>query len=487
MQGLALATTGLAALNAYDAVMADPKSAGGVSLSIDLGTSKSQSATDRASSSTAGSTVAAGQDLTLLAQGAGSASDITLTGSRLSAGGNALLEADGNIRLRAAQNTFEQNTKNKSSSASVGIGVSADSENGAGVMVTIGVSGARGRADGKDTRWTYADVSAGNVLALRSGADTSLIGATGRGDRIIASVGKDLRLETLQDASTYDAKQQSIGVKANICVYGYCKSSVSGNVAQGRMNSDFRSASEQTGLKAGDGGFQLDIARNTTLVGAMISSSERAALEGRNALGTGTLDVRDVKNTARYKADQIALSGGYSWGGDGGGAPKKGDAGKADVAANANGQAAGGADKARDPGDKSGASAGLPVVAGASGKASSATRSAISGGSVVIRDEAAQQDLTGMTAVQTIAALNRDTSSDTLNALKPIFDKEKIEAGFEIASEAQKQVGQFLETRAREAKALEDALKNEPEGPRRDQLKQAFEDAKTDDVRLFVP
>ncbi len=479
MQGLALATTGLAALNAYDAVMADPKSAGGVSLSIDLGTSKSQSATDRASSSTAGSTVAAGQDLTLLAQGAGSASDITLTGSRLSAGGNALLEADGNIRLRAAQNTFEQNTKNKSSSASVGIGVSADSENGAGVMVTIGVSGARGRADGKDTRWTYADVSAGNVLALRSGADTSLIGATGRGDRIIASVGKDLRLETLQDASTYDAKQQSIGVKANICVYGYCKSSVSGNVAQGRMNSDFRSASEQAGLKAGDGGFQLDIARNTTLVGALISSSERAALEGRNALGTGTLDVRDVKNTARYKADQIALSGGYSWGGDGGGAPKKGDAGKADVAANANGQAAGGADNARDPGDKSGASAGLPVVAGASGNASSTTRSAISGGSVVIRDEAAQQDLTGMTAVQTVAALNRDTSSDTLNALKPIFDKEKIEAGFEIASEAQKQVGQFLETRAREAKALEDALKNEPEGPRRDQLKQAFEDAKT--------
>lgn len=64
------------------------------------------------------------------------------------------------------------------------------------------------------------------------------------------------------------------------------------------MNSDFRSASEQVGLKAGDGGFQLDIARNTTLVGAAISSSERAALEGRNALGTGTLDVREVKNTA---------------------------------------------------------------------------------------------------------------------------------------------------------------------------------------------
>ncbi|MGW8308671.1 MAG: two-partner secretion domain-containing protein [Achromobacter pulmonis] len=479
MQGLALATTGMAALNAYDSVMADPKSAGGASLSIDLGASKSQSATDRASASTAGSTVAAGRDITLLARGAGAASDIAVAGSRLSAGGNALLEAEGSILLRAAQNTYEQRTKNKSSSASVGIGVSADSENGAGVMVSIGVSGARGHADGRDASWAYSNVSAGNVLALHSGGDTSLIGAAAQADRIMASVGGGLRIETLQDVSTYASKQQSAGVQAKICVYGYCKSSVSGNVAQGRMDSNFKSASEQAGLKAGDGGFQLDVARNTTLIGGLISSSERAALDGRNALTTGTLVVQDVKNTARYKADQIALSGGYSWGGDGGGAPKKDDAGKADVGANTHGQAAGGADKARDPADKSGASAGLPAVVGASGNASSTTRSAISGGNVVIRDEAAQQDLTGMTATETVAALNRATSSDTLNALKPIFDKEKIEAGFEIASEAQKQVGQFLETRAREAKALEDALKNEPEGPRRDQLKQAFEDAKT--------
>ena len=54
-----------------------------------------------------------------------------------------------------------------------------------------------------------------------------------------------------------------------------------------------------------------------------------------------------------------------------------------------------------------------------------------------------------MTAAETIASLNRDTSG-TLNALKPIFDKEKIEAGFEIASEASRQVGQFLTNRAKE-------------------------------------
>ncbi len=63
-------------------------------------------------------------------------------------------------------------------------------------------------------------------------------------------------------------------------------------------------------------------------------------------------------------------------------------------------------------------------MAAASGRDSSTTYSAISGGTVVIRDEVAQQNLSGMTAAETIASLIRDTSSDILNALKPIFDKE---------------------------------------------------------------
>ncbi|WEX94598.1 hemagglutinin repeat-containing protein [Achromobacter sp. SS2-2022] len=455
MQGLALATTGLAAANAYDAVAADPKSAGGVSVSINFGVSKSQSTTDRASSSALGSTVAAGKDLTIVAKGAGSASDVTVTGSRLSAGNNTIIKADGDILLQAAQNTFEQHTKNKSYSGSVGIGVSANSEDGIGVMLNLSAGGGRGRADGKDANWTYTDVTAGNVLTLQSGGDTSLIGAIASADQIIASVGKNLQIETLQDTSTYVSKQQSAGVQASICIYGYCKSSVSGNVSQGRMDSNFQSATQQAGLKAGDGGFLVNVGQNTTLTGGVVSSSDQAVADGLNELSTGTLVVKDLQNMARYKADQVALSGGYSWGGSG-----EGDAKKGDVGTNSKGQAAGGADKVPGtslPTSSNGASAGMPVVVAASGNANSTTHSAISGGSVVIRDGAGQIALTGKTAAETIAALNRDTS-DTLNALKPIFDKEKIEAGFEIASEASRQMGQFLTNRAKEKQAAEKAL-----------------------------
>ena len=117
-----------------------------------------------------------------------------------------------------------------------------------------------------------------------------------------------------------------------------------------------------------------------------------------------------------------------------------------------------------------------PVAMAASGSGSSTTSSAISGGTIVIRDEAGQQALTGKTAAETIASLNRDTS-DTLNALKPIFDKEKIEAGFEIVSEASRQTGQFLANRAAEADALEKALKTETDPARKQQLDAQLKEA----------
>ncbi|MFB5152918.1 hypothetical protein WJH60_25360 [Burkholderia orbicola] len=66
-----------------------------------------------------------------------------------------------------------------------------------------------------------------------------------------------------------------------------------------------------------------------------------------------------------------------------------------------------------------------------SGDANSTTKSGISGGAIMITDGAKQEQLTGQTAAEAVASLNRDTS-DTVGARAPIFDKEKIQAGFEI-------------------------------------------------------
>jgi len=478
MQGLAAGTAGLAAYNAYDAVKkmgalkgaTSLDKAGGVSVQISLGSSKSTSTTERNASSAAGSAIAAGNDLAIIAHGAGRNSDITVTGSNLSAGGNAVLKAEGDVLLQAARNSFEQKTDSKSSSASIGVGFNVGSAN-TGITLELGVSANRGKADGKDESWTNSHVTAGKVLAIQSGGDTTFKGASGKAEQIIASVGGNLLLESLQDTSKYDAKNQSAGFGASICLSGACVSSISANAGAGQMKSDFKSVTEQTGLWAGDGGFLIDVKNNTKLIGSVIASSDKAVADGLNKLSTGTLVTEDVKNKANYSAYQVSVGGGIGLGGG----EKSGGTGLGTTKDN---QVAGGASKEANTSLPSAGNVSikLPMVAAASGSGSSTTNSAISGGTILIRDEAGQQALTGKTAAETIASLNRDTS-DTLNALKPIFDKEKIEAGFEIVSEASRQAGQFLANRAEEAKALKDAVDRTPEGPRRDQLVEQYKEA----------
>ncbi|WP_342672813.1 hemagglutinin repeat-containing protein [Achromobacter spanius] len=392
--------------------------------------------------------------MTIVAQGAGKDSDITVTGSNLSAGNNAVLKAEGDIVLQAARNVFEQKTDSKSSSASIGIGYSTGGQQN-GFTLELGASVGRGKANGRDESWTNSNITAGNVLAIQSGGDTTLKGAAGKADQIIASVGGNLLLESLQDSSKYDSKNKSAGFGVSLCIPPYCygSSSAWANAGAGKMNSDFKTVTEQTGLWAGDGGFLIDVKNNTTLLGSVIASSDRAVADGLNKLTTGTLVAQDLKNTAKYSGSQVSIGGSFGFGGS----AKAGDSG---LGTTKGGQVAGGASKDAGSSISTGSSGfgmGTPVVVAASGNSSSTTQSGISGGTIVIRDEAGQLALTGKTAAETIASLNRDTT-DTLNALKPIFDKEKIEAGFEIASEAQRQVGQFLTNRAKEKQAAEKAL-----------------------------
>ncbi|PWF24685.1 hemagglutinin repeat-containing protein [Corticimicrobacter populi] len=445
MQGLAGATTVLAASNAYDAVNAARNAAnpgalsqiGGVSIKISLGSSQSSSTTDRSMTSNTGANVAAGRDLTVLARGAGEASDITVQGANLSAGRDAVLKAEGDIQLQAARNVFEQHTDSKSSGASIGVGLSFGGATN-GLTLELGVNAARGRQDGRDVTWSNAHVAAGNTLALQSGGDISLQGASAKADRIIASAGGNLLLASLQEISEYTSRQRSGGIGVSICVPPLCAgaSSAWANASTGRMDSDFESVTKQTGLWAGDGGFQIDVGGRTSLTGSVIASSDQAIAEGRNRLSTGTLETDDIRNKASYSASQVSVGGSFGFGGSTEGAGSPADQGAAKD----------------NQGTGSGLTMNAPTVVAASGSGSSTTRSAISEGEIEIRDEAGQQALTGQTGAETIAALDRDTS-DTLNALRPIFDKEKIEAGFEIAGEASRQVGQFLTNRAREADA----------------------------------
>ena len=177
-------------------------------------------------------------------------------------------------------------------------------------------------------------------------------------------------------------------------------------------------------LWAGDGGFQLDVAKNTGLIGGVIASSDKAVADGKNVLITGTLTSRDIENRASYEGQTIQLGGGVSFGGG-----KEDGKDKSNIGTDGKGEVAGGSKATPNSNlpSSNGVSMGVPVVAGASGEASSTTLSGISGGTIVIRDEAGQKALTGQTVAEVIAGLNRDTK-DTLNSLDPIFGGRKSQS-----------------------------------------------------------
>ncbi|HDR9337760.1 hemagglutinin repeat-containing protein [Burkholderia multivorans] len=446
LTALAAVTTGLAAKNTYDATGGgDPATtAKSVGINISLGASKSDNQSQALASTAVGSTVSAGRNVSITATGAGANSDIDVIGSTISAGNDTKLKADGKVNLQAAESTSSLHSTNSGGSFGVGVSIGFGQQNG--IAFTAGVAGNRGNANGDSTTWSNTHVTAGNTLTIESGGDTNLKGAVASGKQVIADVGGNLNIESLQNTDHYDSKQQSAGVSVSVCVPPICagSSSVSGNISQQKMHSDYAAVAEQSGIKAGDAGYQVDVKGNTDLKGGVIASSDKSVQDGVNSLTTATLTYSDIQNHASYDASSVGISGGY------GGTIGKNQKGTAD---NVNPVAG------TDLPNRGGLSATPPIALSASDDASSTTRSGISGGSIKITDNAKQQQLTGKTADETVASVNRDTSN-TGGALAPIFDKDKIQAGFDITSQFINQVGTFVDNRMKEADAARKASKN---------------------------
>ncbi|MCL1860580.1 MAG: glycohydrolase toxin TNT-related protein, partial [Proteobacteria bacterium] len=185
-----------------------------------------------------------------------------------------------------------------------------------------------------------------------------------------------------------------------------------------------------------------------------IASTQEAVDERKNSLTTGTLTASDIKNSADYEAGSLGLGFGYTSENfslaKADGSPAK--AGVSGVGTSQQGEVSTGG---QVPGSElpsyNGWSATAPVALGASGSDDSVTKSGISGGAVEIRDSEKQQG-TGKDAGQVLAGLDRSVSSDqdSSNALKPIFNEREIQAGFEIVGALQREVGTFLNNRAKE-------------------------------------
>ncbi len=423
-----------------------------IKATVSIGGGSSSSESNAGATLNQGSTLRAGQNVTITATGKDASGkvvdgDIVARGSSIS-GRNVSLDAARDITLESRQDNTHQDSKNSGSNASIGVGFGlGGSQNGFTLELAAGFN--RAHADGDAVTHVNSAVTAADTLTLNAGRDANLRGAQASGNTVNATVGRNLNVESRQDTDNYASRSESGGAQVSLCIPPICYgSAVSGsaNVAEGRTDSTYASVVHQSGIAAGTGGYNINVKGNTDLVGGVISST---ADPSKNTLRTGTLTTRDVENHAAYSSEQSSVSVSYTSGNmlDPKSVPTPMQQGVNNLVSNAVSNAQG------------------PIA----GNASGTTRSAISAGTVVITDNAGQLAKTGKDADATIAGLNRDTAHANDGAIGKIFDKEKVEERQEIARlQAQvvqqvapllyKQVGNFLEKQPTEVRVAVHAL-----------------------------
>ncbi|HHU1900635.1 TPA: hemagglutinin repeat-containing protein [Escherichia coli] len=385
LQGVKAALSGTQAVQAGRLAEAqgnqkENNNAVGISLSYGSQSSKSEQQSEQTVAK--GSTLTAGNNLSIQATGSGVKGvdgDLTIQGSQIKAGNNVLLQANRDVNLVSAENTSKLEGKNTSSGGSVGVGVGVGS-GGWGISVSASANQGKGSEKGNGTTHTETTVDAGNRLTIISGRDTTLTGAQAGGETVKVDAGRHLTLTSEQDSDRYDSKQQNASAGGSF-TFGSMSGSASVNLSRDKMHSNYDSVQEQTGIFAGRGGFDVTTGQHTQLNGAVIASTATA---DKNRLDTGTLGFSDIENRADFKTEH--QSAGLSTGGS--------------VAGNFLGNMANN----------------LLVGANHEGHADSTTQSAVSAGNITIRDTQSQK--------QDVADLKRDAAHAN-QTLSPIFDREK--------------------------------------------------------------
>ncbi|MGU3347441.1 two-partner secretion domain-containing protein [Pseudomonas monsensis] len=341
-----------------------------IKIGTELANTHSKSTSEYNSQTAKQSTINAGQGLLILADGStpGTSGDIHIIGSTLKAADTVLL-AKNNITLESAQNTADWSNNNSNNKTAIGASFNLGEQNG--FTLDLGASIAKNKGTGSSVTQVNTTLDTGS-LTLHSGNDTTLAGAQVRADGIRALVEGNLNITSRQDTETQQSKQGSAGIGGSICIPPFCYGApvtVSGNLAAGNMNSDYKAVTDQSGLFAGKDGYDISVGKNTTLQGAVIASE---ATTDKNLLSTDRLFVSDIKNTSEISAQSAGISVSY--------------------------------------GGKNGTTVGGSVPLSLDDSDHSSTRSAVSEGTIIVRNAAGANDLVG---------LNRDTANANQTLDKP--------------------------------------------------------------------
>ena len=263
-----------------------------LSVNVSLGTTKSKSESNSTTTVANASEVKAGGDVNVTS----TKKDIDITGSNVE-GKDVTLNAKENLNITASKTTNKLEQNSKSSNASVG----ASLELGKGPSYSISGSMSKGEVSANGTTFNESNVTANKDLSFASGKDTNIKGGKLSGEKITGNVGKDLNIESKRDSNSYKESNKSAGASIGL---GSNKA-VSASASVSKIDSNYESVTDQSGIYAGEEGFDINICENTDLKGGIISSE---AEKDKNKISTGTLTYEDIKNKAEYEAGSTGIN-----------------------------------------------------------------------------------------------------------------------------------------------------------------------------------
>ena len=342
-----------------------------VGINVSIGSEKTKRTVNQEQHTVVSSSISAGHNATIIATGneEKDSGDINIIGSQIQAGHDTTLNAKHDINIIGQENTEKTDRKEKSSSGSVSVGYNFGGEKN-GFNVSANASQSKSREKGNGTDWTESIVEAGNKLTIVSGNDVNISAGQVKGDTVVANIGHDLNITSQQDSDEYHQKNSSTSVGGSFSYGG--TSSVNASGSSTKMDSKWKSVTDQSGIFAGKGGYDITVGNNTDLKGAVIASE--ADDTRKNRLDTGTISFSDIENKADFKIS--SSSAGIN-------------------------------------------TSGMPTPPSSynnDGNKKSTTHSAVSEGTLIVRDQEGQQ--------QDINSLSRDTE-DANHQLKHIFNKDK--------------------------------------------------------------
>lgn len=272
-----------------------------VSVSITYGQQKNKNESHMTSTSANPSQVLAGGQVVMSAKGDGANSDISIVGSDVYGKAGTRLTADDQISLLTSKQTETERSQNKSAGWNAGVAISFG--NGVSFGATAGGNYGRGHGNGDTVtnRQTHVGSLDGNTV-LESGGTTTLQGAQVQGKRVDLTA-KDLHIESVQDTFQYDAKQMNASAQVTVG-YGF---SGSASFNKSKLKSDYASVTEQSGILAGDEGYNVKVQDHTSLKGGLVTSTQKAEDEGKNSFTTGALSTEDIHNHSETKGSAIGL------------------------------------------------------------------------------------------------------------------------------------------------------------------------------------